>query len=301
MTAPALPEAVPPRTLAPGQRCRVHVVGLDGIPETIWESTELLLEAPNWAEGDTLVLNGDGLLWELPVSGGTPELLPSPGLPAVNNDHVLSPDATTIYASANDWHIWSLPRHGGAPRRITSDRGRMHFLHGVSPDGTTLAYVALSPTGTDAWAADLRLTAVDGTDDRHLPTSPRPDDGPEYSPDGAWIYFSTEMFTHAPGHAQIARMRPDGSGIEQLARTDRVDWFPHLSPTGTHATYLSYPPGTLGHPADLPVEICLVEEGAWGDPSHRIALFGGQGSMNVNSWSPDGTRFAYVDYPLAAG
>ncbi|NTW41367.1 MAG: hypothetical protein HGA44_16075 [Cellulomonadaceae bacterium] len=295
------PAAPPPRTLAPGRRCRVRVADLAGGVVTVWEGTDLLLEAPNWDATGMLVLNGDGGLWELAADGRSdPSRLDTPGLPDVNNDHVLSPDGSTIYASANDWHIYAVPRAGGRSRRVTADDGRMHFLHGVSPDGLVLSYVALVPAGEDWWAAaDVRLVGVDGTGDRAVTSSPRPDDGPEFSPDGRWVYLNTEAFTRAPGHAQIARVRPDGSGMERLTHSDRVDWFPHLAPTGTHAAFLSYPPGTEGHPPDLEVEVCLVEGEAWDEPVWRLALEGGQGTINVNSWSPDGTRLAFVDYPFA--
>ncbi|HEY0217013.1 MAG TPA: hypothetical protein VGC57_11530, partial [Cellulomonas sp.] len=146
-TTPALPAASPAgRTLAPGQVCRVVVAGLDGGRRVVHEDDAVLLEAPNWAGDDVLVLNGDGVLWDLPADGtGTPTPIPTTGLPEVNNDHVLSPDGRLLYASANDWHVYAVPRHGGAARRVTADDGRMHFLHGVSPDGSTLAYVALEP------------------------------------------------------------------------------------------------------------------------------------------------------------
>ncbi|MEG3615367.1 hypothetical protein [Isoptericola haloaureus] len=295
------PASPPPRTLAAGQRCRVRVADLDGAVRTVWESDELLLEAPNWHPDGALVLNGAGRLWELPADGGHAVPLDTPGLPDVNNDHVLSPDGATVYASADDWNLYAVPRAGGAVRRVTRDDGRMHFLHGVSPDGRELAYVALTPAGDDWWAAaNVHVVGVDGTGDRQLTASARPDDGPEYSPDGEWLYLNTEIFTEAPGHAQIARMRPDGSGVERLTHGDRVDWFPHLAPRGGHATYLSYPPGTVGHPPDLPVQVCLVADGGWDAPVRRIDLFGGQGTINVNSWSPDGARFAFVDYPVAS-
>ncbi len=121
-------------------------------------------------------------------------------------------------------------------------------------------------------------------------------DGPEYTPDGAWIYFNTERFS--PGSAQIARIRPDGTGLEQLTFDERVNWFPHVAPDGSRAVYLSYPPGTRGHPADLPVELRLVEGDDWRSARIVVTLPGGQGTINVNSWSPDSRRFAYVDYPF---
>jgi Tol biopolymer transport system component len=298
----AAPDRAPHgRALAPGQRCRVWVAALDGSRRLVHETADLLLEAPNWDADGTLLPNGAGLLWDLPADGsGTPTPLDCPDLPPVNNDHVLSPDGRWVYASADDWHVHAVPRTGGPARRITANDGRLHFLHGVSPDGGTLAYVALEPAGDDWWAAaNVRLIGTDGTDDRPLTDSPRPDDGPEFSPDGAWVLFSTEMFTEAPGHAQIARVRADGTGApERLTHGADVHWFPHVDPTGTRATYLVYPTGTEGHPADLPVEIRVVATDDWDAPLLRIALHGGQGTINVPSWSPDGTAFAYVDYPV---
>ena len=93
---------------------------------------------------------------------------------------------------------------------------------------------------------------------------------------------------------------PSPDKVERLASTDTVDWFPHLSPDGHHAVYLQYPAGTEGHPENLPVELVLVDVSDWSAPLARVPLFGGQGTINVNSWSPDSTRFAFVSYPLAA-
>jgi Tol biopolymer transport system component len=110
--------------------------------------------------------------------------------------------------------------------------------------------------------------------------------------------FNTEQFSTRPGHAQLARVRPDGTGLEQLSFDERVNWFPHVAPTGDVAVYLSYPPGTLGHPADLPVKLRLVAVDAWQEPTTLVALNGGQGTINVPSWAPDGSAFAFVDYPF---
>jgi Tol biopolymer transport system component len=129
-----------------------------------------------------------------------------------------------------------------------------------------------------------------------LTATPHAEDGPEYSPEGRWIYFNTEQFSDRPGHAQIARMRPDGSALEQLTFDDNVNWFPHVSPDGTSAVYLRYPPGTQGHPADLDVSIQLVQDD-WRAPTLVAELVGGQGTINVNSWAPNADRFAFIDYP----
>lgn len=293
------------RVLLPGQSCRVHVTTIDGTDRVVHTAHDRLYEAPNWASGGHLVLNGDGLLFELAVNGShAPERVAAHGLPAVNNDHVLSPDGATLFASANDGHIYAVPRHGGDVRRITADDGFLHFLHGVSPDGRRLAYVAIAipPGGLDhaVWIGHVREIGVDGTGDREVTASgDRHDDGPEYSPDGDWLYLNTERFTDAPGQAQLARVRPDGTGLERLASTERVDWFPHVSPDCVHGVYISFPAGTLGHPENLPVQLNLVELPDWQHPVHTIELFGGQGTINVNSWAPDGSAFAWVDYPRA--
>lgn len=291
---------VPMRVLRPGQTARIRVWAREGgSTRTVFETSERLFEAPNWTRDGRLLVNGDGALWTLPADGGqVPVLLAASGLPAVNNDHVLSPDGATVFASANDWHIWTVPLEGGTAERITPDDGGLHFLHGVSPDGETLGYVRLDPDGENWWAsATIHTISVDGTDDVAITTHRGPADGCEWSPDGKWIYFNTEQFSETPGHAQIARIRPDGAELEQLTFDDRVNWFPHPAPTGDATVYLSYPSGTTGHPADLPVELRLVHGDDWSHPETIVTLDGGQGTINVPSWAPDGSAFAFVDYP----
>lgn len=297
------------RTLSTNQRSQVWIGG-PGLtdPELIFETDELLVEAPNWSlDGGSLLLNGNGRLWRLAPDGlGGLAEIDHQGLPEINNDHVLDPDGEHAYLSAMDGHIYRAPLDGGAVARVTSDDGVWHFLHGVSPDGRRLAYVRMadfSQPGRLAIMEPNGPTAVVDTGDGHI-------DGPEWSPDGQWIYLNTEAFTDAPGHAQLARVRDDGWGagglgddesaeVERLVVSGAVDWFPHLSPDGLLATYISFPAGTLGHPADLEVEVRVVATADWTTPLQRYQLFGGQGTINVNSWSPDSRRFAFVAYPIA--
>jgi hypothetical protein len=271
------------------------------VAELVHESREMLFEAPNWTSDGELILNGDGVLWTLEArQGAAPRQIPIKGVPVLNNDHVLAPGGTHIFLSANDWQIYRAPLVGGHAARITDpDDGLLHFLHGVKPTGDTLAYTAITiGEGSTFVSQHIHTVGVDGRDDSTL-FSGRASDGSEFSSDGAWIYFNTEHFSTVPGHAQIARIRPDGSDLEQLTFDDRVNWFPHDAPVGDLAIYLSFPPGTVGHPADLPVELRLVRAGKWSDPEVVASLDGGQGTINVNSWAPDGRRFAYVDYPLS--
>lgn len=298
------------RRLADGQRCRVHVYDtVSRRSEVVHVDEQILLEAPNWTASGDLVLNGDGDLWTMPADGSrAPERIPLTGAPELNNDHVLDPDGLRIHLSGNDGALYTAPLAGGRAERVpgTGDAGIRHFLHGVSPDGARLAYIAIDPAA--GWGSGtVRTIGVDGSDDRAVTSGAGADDGSEYAPDGAWIYLNTERFSQQPGHAQIARVRPDGSELEQLTFGDRVSWFPHLDPTGARAVFISFPAGTLGHPADLPVRLHLVDLGGadgadgadgWRGEDAIVDLLGGQGTINVNSWAPDGLRFAYVDYPV---
>jgi TolB protein len=287
------------RTLRQGQHCEVWIASTDGGRELVYSTDDLLLEAPNWTlDGKTLILNGDGKLWSLDVPGGDPVQVALTGIPDLNNDHVLAPDGATIFLSANDGHIYRAPLAGGHAECITEDDGSLHFLHGVSPDGKELAYVGIE-AGNFTRPGRLMTMPADGGAAAALDVGTGHCDGPEYSPDGKWLYLNTESFSSTSGHAQLARIRVDGTGFEQLLGSDTVDWFPHLSPDRRYASYIQFPRGTEGHPADLPVAVVLVSTGDWETPLHTWPLFGGQGTLNVNSWSPDSTRFAFVAYPLA--
>jgi Tol biopolymer transport system component len=296
---------VPPRTLAKGQRCEVWVHDVARAENRmIFATTDLLLEAPNWAlDGDTLILNGNGTLWRLPVDAPKLHAIDIQGVPPLNNDHVLDPDGVHIFVSSyDDWQLYRAPLAGGKAVQVSGKEGPaglLHFLHGVSPDGQQLAFVGVQAEINDVnfrfITAEICTLSADGRGFRQITSGGAPSDGPEYSPDGQWLYFNTETFS---GHAQIARMRPDGSDMVRLTDEPTVDWFPHISPDGTLAVYLAYPAGTQGHPADLWVDLKLVRGGDWAGAKPVARLFGGQGTINVNSWSPDSTRFAFVTYPM---
>ena len=288
------------RSLKPGQRSRIHLFDVETNESTlVHESREVLYEAPNWTHDDRLIVNADGALFALAAApGATPVPIVIDDVAPLNNDHVLAPDGEHIYISTHDRQLYRVALEGGSATLITDpDDGVMHFLHGVSPDGSTLAYIGLIVDDGRLLGANVYTIGVDGTGNR-LIYDGGVADGSDFSPDGEWIYFNTEQFGSAPGHAQIARVRIDGSGLEQLTADDRVNWFPHLAPVGDLAVYLSYPAGTTGHPADLRVQLRLVRGGDWSAPEVAVELDGGQGTLNVPSWSPDGRRFAYVDYPF---
>jgi TolB protein len=287
------------RELVPNQRAQIWIGGPEiGQPELLFETGDILIEAPNWSlDSASLFVNGHGLLWRLDLESTERGLVrvDFEDLPELNNDHVLDPDGEHIYMSAMDQHIYRGGLAGGTVERVSPEDGRWHFLHGVSPDGSRLAYVEIGDLSDPGRLAVMELhgpSVVVDTGEGHL-------DGPEWSPDGDWIYFNTEGFTHEPGHAQLARIPDAGGLVERLVTSQTVDWFPHLSPDSQLASYIAFPAGTLGHPGDLDVEVRVVGTSDWSTPLQRYPLFGGQGTLNVNSWSPDSSRFAFIAYPIA--
>lgn len=254
------------------------------------------IEAPNWSsDGAWLVFNGEGCLWRTRADGsGTPERFDTGSVRTIGNDHLFSPDGLHLYFTA-DGVIHRVPVAGGVPHqlsRVDEAEPVLLFLHGISPDSQWLSCTGMQQR-TGRLAVHVLPTA--GGTSRCIADPGVAIDGPEYSPDGQWIYFNAELHGRRPGDAQLFRMRPDGTGIEQLTRDDRVNWFPHVSPDGSRVAYLSYASGTMGHPADRHVLLrCLdLHDGGISDV---VALFGGQGTLNCNSWAPDSARLAFVAY-----
>ena len=290
-----------PRTLRPGQSAQLFTIDVaTGEQTLVFESTDVLFEAPNWTpDGRWLVVNGDGRLFRISPEGGELVEIDLGGVGEPNNDHVLSPDGRTVYVSSDDGHLYAVPFEGGANRRVSNDRGQnfRYYLHGISPDGKQLAYIGLEIL-PDAVRTNVFTVPSAGGADMQLTNEEAPHDGSEFSPDGAWIYFNSERGSSQPGHAQLFRMDLDGEDVTQLTFDERVNWFPHLSRDGQSLAYISYPPGTRGHPADLEVIIRIADADLAG-ARDLVHLFGGQGTLNVNSWDPTGTRIAYVAYPIA--
>ena len=249
------------------------------------------LEAPNWTpDGKSLIFNGNGHILRVAVDGGKPEIIDTGFANRANNDHGISPDGTTLAISDQSQGerksiVYTVPIGGGTPKRITQSPSASYF-HGWSPDGKTLAFV-----GDRNGNLDIYTIAAAGGEETRLTTAEGLDDGPEYSPDGQYIYFNSER----TGSMQIWRMKPDGSGQEQLTSDGLNNWFPHVSPNGRQIVFLSYEKDVTGHPADKDVSLRIMNLS-----DKRITvltkLFGGQGTINVPSWSADSRRLAFVSY-----
>ena len=252
-------------------------------------------EAPNWSrDGSFFLFNQGGGIYRLAMNSLEPTRVPADPEVRCNNDHGISPDGTMIAISDSTQGgksmVYVLPISGGTPHQIT--KAAPSYWHGWSPDGSTLAF-----TGQRGDNFDIYSIPVQGGEEKRLTTAAGLDDGPEYSPDGAWIYFNSER----TGSMQIWRMHPDGSGQEQVITDGNNDWFPHISPDGKWMVFLAYAKEISGHPGDKDVSLYLM---SMSDKKIKLLakIFGGQGTINVPSWSPDSTKLAFVSYEyLSAG
>jgi len=262
---------------------------------TVIKEFDYVIEAPNWTQdGNFLVYNSRGKMYTYKLATGEINEIDSDFATDCNNDHVLSPDNTRLAVShfTNEdatSRIYILPRAGGKPTLVT-DKGPS-YLHGWSPGGKQLAYCA-----ERGGQYDIYTISVDGGVETQLTDEPGLDDGPEYSPDGKHIWFNSTR----TGLMQIWRMQTDGSNPTHMVKEDANCWFPHVSPNANWVAYIAYGKDDVesgDHPPNKNIELRLVP--AEGGASRTIVkLFGGQGTMNVNSWAPDNRTLAFVSYRL---
>lgn len=276
----------------------VHILDIEtGAIETVLTINEHF-EAPNWHPDNYLILNSRGKLYTLDLATKKLAELNTGFATACNNDHGISPDKKWLVVSHNDKSdpspkayksaLYILPIKGGEPRRVTSEV--MSFWHGWSPDGNTLAYCAERNGNFDVYSistkggAEKRLTNSDGLDD-----------GPDYSPDGKYIYFNS----YRTGHMQIWRMLADGSNPEQLTFDENSNWFGHPSPDNKWLIYIAYTSDEKqSHLFGKNVKLRLMNLDTKAIKDATPVFYGGQGTINVPSWSADGKKVAFVSYSV---
>ena len=253
-------------------------------------------EAPNWTrDGQALIYNISGRgaergkLMRFDLASREPSFIDTTPCLRNNNDHVLSFDGAMLaisdQSSSGQSQVFTVPVSGGKPKLITPLAPS--YGHGWSPDGKFLVF-----TGGRNGKFDVYRIPSDGSGaETRLTDAPGLNDGPEYTPDGEYIYFNSSR----TGKMQLWRMRPDGSGQEQVTHDEFNNWFPHISPDGKWIAFLSYGPEVdpKDHPYYKQVYLRLLPMGG-GQPKVIAYVYGGQGTMNVPSWSPDSTRIAFV-------
>jgi TolB protein len=276
---------------------RLEVLDIaSGLRKIIYE-TGLPIEAPNWSrDGRFFIVNARGLLYRIPAEGNNISPVNTAFAISNNNDHGLSPDGSQLVIShhtqdrpaGDNSVIYTLPVTGGTPKQITQNSPS--YWHGWSPDGKYLVYVAKR----DGQWGIFRIEAL-GANEERLTGVGALDDGPEYSADGRYIWFNSNR----TGTMEIWRMKEDGSEQMQITRDAYQNWFPHESPKGDRLIFLSYMPevNLWDHPYYKQVMLRLIDlknGNPDGNPHVAAHLYGGQGTLNVNSWSPDGRKVAFV-------
>ena len=289
ITVPAPPDLVPYRDYLGGA---IELLDVDTGRRTTVFRSDRPVQAPNWTkDGRFLLYNVDGRIDRLELATGNVSTLDTGFATANNNDHVLSFDGKRLglsHHSPEDQEesvIYVLPAEGGAPERVTAKAPS--YLHGWSPDGRFMVY-----TGGRDGSYDIYRIPVVGGEEVRLTDAPALDDGPEYSPDGRFIYFNSAR----TGGMRIWRMASNGSGQEPVTSGEFRDWFPHVSPDGERIVFLSFLRDVAAddHPFYQQVYIRMMPTDGSSAPRVIAYVYGGQGTINVPSWAPDGKRIAFV-------
>ncbi|HTQ29557.1 MAG TPA: hypothetical protein VMI35_15585, partial [Puia sp.] len=289
------PHAVmPPSTDLLGSRLEIIRIA-DGQRRIVYQAPGRF-EAPNWMpDGNTLLFNQNGSLYTISTEGGTPRLFNTGTINRNNNDHVISFDGKTLGISSHreglpegGSTVYTVPMTGGQPLLITENTPS--YLHGWSPNGKEVLITA-KRNGSKVYNL-YKISLKDKKESALTENSGGHVDGPEYSPDGKYIYYNA----NPTGTMQIWRMKPDGSEKEQLTFDQYNNWFPHISPDGKWMVFISFPEDIdpNGHPSYKQVMLRLMPLASPGAPRVIAYLFGGQGTINVPSWSPDSKALAFV-------
>jgi TolB protein len=276
--------------------CRLETINIEDFKRRIIYEKPSRFEAPNWMpDGKNLLFNMNGSLYSIPAIGGEPEKLNTGTLNNLNNDHGISFNGKLLAVShhrsglpGGGSTVYVLPLKGGKPKMVTENTPS--YWHGWDPDNKHVIYVA-QRNGIPIY--NIYRNSIRGAEEKALTNIGKGEhvDGCEYSPDGKYIYYNGSR----SGKMHIWRMRADGSKPEEISTGEYNDWFPHISPDGKWIVFISFPPEVApnDHPSYKRVMLRLMPSSG-GAPQTIAFLYGGQGSINVPSWSPDSREIAFV-------
>lgn len=276
--------------------CRMEIMNVFDGKRTVIHESKGRFEAPNWMpDGKRLLFNQDGSLFTIPITGGELTKVNTGFADRNNNDHGISFDGKMLAIShhrsdlpGGGSTVYVLPVTGGTPRQVTELTPS--YWHGWNPNGKEVVYVASRDEKRTTY--DIYKAPVSGGAEIQLTHNKGAHaDGPEFSPDGKFIYYNGNQ----SGTMQIWRMKPDGTGHEQITFDEYNNWFPHISPDGKWMIFISFPKDipVNDHPSYKRVMLRLMPV-AGGAPRVIAYLYGGQGTINVPSWSPDNKHIAFV-------
>lgn len=289
--APAAPDFRPYRDYIGSH---LEVMDLEDGHRRILYTVDDSLQAPNWTrDNKSLIYNRNGLLYRFDLASREATEIDSDFATQNNNDHVISFDGKRLGISHHTGEdrksvVYTMPITGGTPKAITTLDAHSYF-HGWSPDDKYLIYTAQRNGDFDIY----RIPSSGG-EEVNLTNTKGLDDGSEYAPDGTTIYFNSSR----SGKMQIWRMDADGKNQEQVTNDGYNNWFAHPSPDGKSMVILSFDDNVEpdDHPFYKHVYIRLMHRdgSGWTNPKVIAYVYGGQGTINVPSWSPDGKRIAFV-------
>ncbi len=256
------------------------------------------MQSANWApNGKSIYVFEDGRIESIPYltpeAGGTPLPIDTGTLIGCSGNFGVSPDGRSLAVSCTEskdgpHQVYLLPVAGGPTARRLTQGAVSSYFHAWSPDSKTIAF-----TRGSAGKADLFTVPASGGAEARL-TGDTVNDGPDYSPDGKFIYFDSSR----SGSSQIWRMQPDGTAAEQITDDDNVNSSPHVSRDGKTIAFLSQPAGTGAGMGPAAIRVMAPSDG---QIRTLVNFQGDRGSFSMYGWG-DTNHLAFVSYQkLPAG
>lgn len=270
-----------------GWRSSLEIYDLASASTQVVMRSPLLIEAPNWHPDGWFLVNAEGQLWRVDTGGAQLHPVEIGGLDRCNNDHGFLPDGRLVFSCHNGQGAGIYVMQPDGPHEVLPARPSWWHSAHFGDGGRRIAYAC----ARDDRVVRIAVLDLDSGTESILTPATAHHDGPDFSACGRWIWFNSDL----TGHAQIWRVGVDGNNAAPVFRNENVNWFPHPSPCGRQVLYLAYPPGTEGHPRDLDVSLWLMSPDG-GNRRRILDLFGGQGTLNVPCWAPDGHAFAFIRY-----